>query len=606
MSAIVIGKAEGKKIVIDRKILMTTRLLVIADSGGGKTWALKRLIEQSFGQVGIIIIDPEGEFSPLRAKLDFFLVGKGGDTPADIRTAEKVAHTLLNGRASAVCDIYDMKASERHIWVQRFLDALIDAPKHLRYPYFVIVDEAHMFCPEHGKGESVASDAMIALANRGRKRMLCGIFASVRAAMVSKDLTGMCLNRLVGPTFESVNQKRAVEELGVEKSDQSEFRAKIKMLEPGNFYALGRAITKELKLVHVGPINTPHGQEALKYELKPPPPTEKVREWLVKLGDLPKQAEEEARTAAEFKKQIRELKGQLRNAPVATKEVAVSDPRAIERAIRPLRALLEEAMKFIVKVSVAGFEKGGVDEKQLMEIFKQAGKEIVRLSNSSIARKNAEFEVLKKETHRLLAHMKQALGKETTVNLEIRKNEPVSIIPHRPDPPRPSPPVVMANGDLKGPEKRILAALGQLRAIGKERPPKNMVAAWSGYSPVGGAFGNPIGKLRSNGYIDYPQPGTVELTDAGKQIVGPCSIPSHEEIMSQIRAICDGPEWKILNALLEFGKDETVSKPDLAARAGYEPVGGAFGNPIGALRTKGLLDYPRPGMVKATDWLFEV
>ncbi len=36
----------------------------------------------------------------------------------------------------------------------------------------------------------------------------------------------------------------------------------------------------------------------------------------------------------------------------------------------------------------------------------------------------------------------------------------------------------------------------------------------------------------------------------------------------------------------------------------YSPIGGAFGNPIGALRTKGLLDYPRQGMVKAAEWLF--
>jgi len=42
----------------------------------------------------------------------------------------------------------------------------------------------------------------------------------------------------------------------------------------------------------------------------------------------------------------------------------------------------------------------------------------------------------------------------------------------------------------------------------------------------------------------------------------------------------------------------------LAEKAGYSPIGGAFGNPVGALRTKGLLDYPRQGVVKAADWLF--
>jgi hypothetical protein len=89
--------------------------------------------------------------------------------------------------------------------------------------------------------------------------------------------------------------------------------------------------------VHVGPIETPHGSDALKYELKPPPPTGKVREWLAKLGDLPKQAEEEAHTFSEFKKKIKDLERELRTRPTrdvaAPAAPAVPDKRAIDRAI---------------------------------------------------------------------------------------------------------------------------------------------------------------------------------------------------------------------------------------------------------------------------------
>ena len=609
---------DKRRVLLDIDICMTTRLLITADSGGGKTVLLKRLIEQAFGKVGIIVIDPEGEFAPLRTKFDFFLVGKGGDTPADIRTAEKVARTLLQGRASAVCDIYEMAASERHMWVERFLNALLDAPKELRHPYLVIVDEAHMFAPEHGKGDSVAADAMKGLATRGRKRMLCGIFATQRLATLAKDLTGMCLNRLIGPTFESINQQRAALELGIPKgAEQTAFFQKIKMLDPGYFYAIGRAVTKDLELVHIGPIETPHGQEALRYELKPPPPTEKVREWLAKLGDLPKQAEEEARTVADFKKQIRELKTKLRDSPKGTREVAVADPKAIERAMRPLREALRDAMKIIVRVEAIG-EMANLKDEDTAKLLEAVRREVRRLADDKLMARDTELKAIRREAARVLARAKELLADtEEKIRLDVRVGAPEvsgeEIQQRRAVPttkilarPRPE---VPSNGDvhLTGPEKRILLALGELAAIGKDEPPSAMCAAWAQYSPIGGAFGNPKGKLNSVGLIRYPAPGTMALTDAGREMLpalgfeGP---PDLAGVKRRIEAICTGPEWKILSALLAHGPDP-ISKDELAERSGYAPVGGAFGNPVGALRTKGLLDYPRPGQVQAADWLFE-
>jgi hypothetical protein len=158
---------------------------------------------------------------------------------------------------------------------------------------------------------------------------------------------------------------------------------------------------------------------------------------------------------------------------------------------------------------------------------------------------------------------------------------------------------------LSGPERKIMKALGELLSIGKEQPPKNMVAAWAGYSPIGGAFGNPMGALhRSKGLIDYPAPGLVSLTDAGRAMVGKCDAPDQEEIWRRIENTCTGPEQKILRALIDNAGPNPMPKEQLAEKAGYSPIGGAFGNPIGALRTKGLLDYPRQGVVQAADWLF--
>ena len=86
-----------------------------------KVVALRRFIEQAFKRVPQIIIDPEGEFSTLRSHLDVVLVGKGGDTPADIRSAKLLAHRLLELGTSAVIDLYEMSKPQRPVWVAAFL-----------------------------------------------------------------------------------------------------------------------------------------------------------------------------------------------------------------------------------------------------------------------------------------------------------------------------------------------------------------------------------------------------------------------------------------------------------------------------------------------------
>src|ERR1700694_4712926 len=80
---------------IDLSTLIDTRLLIQANSGGGKSWLIRRLLEQSHGKVQQIVIDLEGEFSTLGEKFDYILPGKNGDTPADPRSASLLGRRLL-------------------------------------------------------------------------------------------------------------------------------------------------------------------------------------------------------------------------------------------------------------------------------------------------------------------------------------------------------------------------------------------------------------------------------------------------------------------------------------------------------------------------------
>jgi uncharacterized protein len=174
--------------VIDLPRLIDSSLLVQANSGGGKSWLLRRLLEQSHGKVQQIVIDLEGEFSTLREKYDYVLAGRGGDTAVNPRSAGLLARKLIELNVSAIIDLYELHHHERKHFVKLFLESMINAPKELWHPVMVVIDEAHVFAPE--KGQSEAMDAVIDLATRGRKRGYCAVLATQRLSKLHSSHRG--------------------------------------------------------------------------------------------------------------------------------------------------------------------------------------------------------------------------------------------------------------------------------------------------------------------------------------------------------------------------------------------------------------------------------
>lgn len=147
MRTTVIGRSASGDVLLDLERLVETRMLIQAGSGAGKSWTLRRVLEQTAGQIQQIIIDPEGEFSTLREKFDYIICSpQGGDAVANPATAKLLARRLLEIGVSAILDIYELKAHERQEFVQKFLNALVNAPKKLWHPVLVILDEAHVYC----------------------------------------------------------------------------------------------------------------------------------------------------------------------------------------------------------------------------------------------------------------------------------------------------------------------------------------------------------------------------------------------------------------------------------------------------------------------------
>lgn len=298
MSKITIGNGPE----IDLAKLIDTRLLVQANSGGGKSWLIRRLLEQSHGQVQQIIIDLEGEFSTLREQYDYILAGKDGDTAADPRSAALLAKRLLELNVSAIIDLYELSHQDRKRFVRLFLSAMVNAPKSLWHPVIVVIDEAHVFAPQTGSSE--AMEAVIDLATRGRKRGYCAVLATQRISKLHKDAVAEMNNKLIGRTGLDIDRKRAAEELGFTTKEDA---LSLRTLAPGSFYAFGPAISDAVTEVTVGPVKTSHPKAGDRILTNTTPPTEKIKAMLGKLADLPQEARQEAETLESLKDQVSKL-----------------------------------------------------------------------------------------------------------------------------------------------------------------------------------------------------------------------------------------------------------------------------------------------------------
>lgn len=576
----------GGGLALDIPTLLKTRLLIQANSGGGKSWLLRRLAEQLFGKVPVIIIDPEGEFATLREKFGYVLVGKGGETPADLRSATMVAHKLLELRASAVCDLYELKPQTRHQWVKLFLEALIDAPKELWKPTVIIVDEAHQYAPEGKSGESDATGALVDLATRGRKRGYCAVLATQRLGKLRKDVAAELLNVLIGMTFIDIDRERAAECLGVSREDKKKFNDEIKLLTEGKFYGLGRAICKERTLVKVGGVQTTHPEAGGgKFAMEPPPAPEAIRSMLPKLADLPKAAEEKAKTEADLRNEIRTLKTKLTMTEKAQPAVA-----KVETKIKHEAALTDAERKRLTAL---------IDSYERLETVCNRIETMAGDIKTDAFTNRAEITFFKTLLAGKLSPQ-PVLGATRVAPGSVPARVRVPVVSRTA-----APTSHEGNGEFQPTpaQRRILDAAAELQAIGVNPIPKDMLAVHAEQRPTSGGYFNNLGALRSAGLIEYPQPSFVCLTQEGEQEAQPRDSGSINEFHAKWVNLMTPAQARIVRELIRIYPQD-IHKDALADLSEQRSTSGGYFNNLGALRTMGAITYPKPGFAKASENLF--
>jgi len=577
-ASIVIGTAGNNVTLrLDIPTLIDTRALITGNSGAGKSRLLRRLAEVAFGKVQIIVIDPEGEFATLRERHDFLLAGRNGEVQSEPRAAALLAKRLMELHTSAVLDLYDLRLQQRREFVRLFLEALIDLPKDLYAPVLVLLDEAHLFCPE--KDEAESAGAVIDLMTRGRKRGVCGVLATQRLSKLDKDAAAEAKNVFVGGITLDVDQKRAADTLGLSGRDE---RLALRDIPPGEFLAFGPALSqKGVTTFTAGETFTTHPKAGQRHKLEATPTPDAIRKIAAELKDLPQQAAEEIRTLQAAQAKVRELQRELKAARsaqppqprvVTPKRVEVSvlkdaQIRRLEQAADRmrdgaatfLRAVAQQtdrlSQRMQVVVGEAGLLRNQITKARASEVGAGAG------PNAHLA----------------------AVG----VGRPAMSSRPTPVVPPRP----------AGNGRATDSgQQAILNVVATLEHRGIEVS-REAVARWLGIHPGGGRYLSNLAELRKTGQLDG-----FNVSIEATQMVS-LSGDGFEGVMSAIDRAKDGGKGarKVLFAtILEY--PDGLTREELAGKLGIHPGGGRFLSNLAWLRTMGVITAKGP--IKATPGVF--
>lgn len=184
------------KLVLTTQQIASERAAVLGVSGSGKSNTIAVLLEQMLPDMPFAIIDLHSEYHGLRSKYEIPIFGRSPHVDVEIAPdkAARLAEYSFANRTSLILDLLHVgDEDERLEYVYNFLNRLWELAliAEVRRPYGVIIEEAHNFIPE-GRVTSPTLKKLKTIALEGRKFGLNMIFASQRAAEVSKTVLGMC------------------------------------------------------------------------------------------------------------------------------------------------------------------------------------------------------------------------------------------------------------------------------------------------------------------------------------------------------------------------------------------------------------------------------
>ncbi|MCD6245070.1 MAG: DUF87 domain-containing protein [Candidatus Korarchaeota archaeon] len=280
MDRIILGKdtENDKDFYLKVPEIITGRTAVIAKTGYGKSWTIRRISEQLLERgYPLGIIDPEGEHVSLADLYDMLIISPEGDVDLSKGSPKKLAKAAIEG-VSFILDLSKYEAEIGAILTSEIIEALL---KEGGKGFLVVVDEARELAPERGarsilgQHANLTSTWITTLATRGRKRGIGILFSTQRPQLISKTLLSQVENKIILRVEYNADISVISKFLGLDKQTVR----KIRNLDKGVAFVEGPFADRP-GFVKIGPVKSIHMGETPKPVPRPPPSLDEVIRYI--------------------------------------------------------------------------------------------------------------------------------------------------------------------------------------------------------------------------------------------------------------------------------------------------------------------------------------
>lgn len=566
---------DGAPLEIDLDRLIGSHACIIANSGGGKSGLVRKLLETTHGRIQHIVLDVDDEFYTLRERFDYVIAGGAdSDVAASVEAAPRLARLALERGFSLIVQLNDLGAAAPAL-VRGFIEGLMSAPRELWHPLLLVLDEAQRMVS--AKTPTEALPAVADLLFRGRKRGFTAVLASLRMADgIAPEIRGMANNWLLGRSGQALDRNTMADQLGF---TAREGRERLRGMEPRMFWGMGPAIAAEPVLFRVDDAETSIVRAGQARAPTPPPP-EALRDLLAALAAEPAAA----------------AQPEPKNAPIC-------QPAERDELLGRIVALEDERDTLIGETIALG---------KRADLAEDRGYGRGLAAGIGIGLTRARLVIDNLTVPDLIAAIPAGPAdvEPPAMPPAGETDRPGSPPPGRSSPSRDA--VLPAEGEptpfdelpraLPPRRIRILSAVRWAEEmLKKPAVPRRIVAWMADTSPASSGFEKDLGAMRTAGLIDYPEPGCVALTAAGRDLAPAVDAPTDRKTLwKAIAAKLPPRQVELIDALFD-GAAET--RDLLARKVGKSPRSSGFEKDLGRLRTLGLIDYPETGRVRLAELL---
>lgn len=587
---------------------VTSTQAILAQKGKGKSFTAAVEAEELLdaGQL-VVIIDPTDAHFGLRSSPDgrstgypiAVFGGDHGDVQLEPGGGAVLAEAIVRERFSAIVCTETMTKGEELKFVGDFLETLY---RKNREAMHLFLDESDIFAPQNPYGsEAKTCGATDDIVRRGRKKGIGCTLITQRASVLNKNVLSQadmlvalgCSHPLDLDAIDKWVRRNADAKLAKEMMESlpSLPRGVAWVWNPAQH--LFKKISIRQRRTFDSGATPKAGEKKREPKILAPVDIERLGQSMAAAVQRQKENDPKA-----LKAKIAEL---------------IKERDQLSRAVNAMPSLTAPA-KLVVKPAVTSAQIARV-EKTVAQAE--------RVVSSTTARLDKTIEDLRGTFGGSLSRAEQALD-------ELRGALKLATAPPSP-PARPSPPSNTSNvargrdqrarppqaaGTMNGvagtpppdglapAHLRLLSAIAWWESIGVPTPDLGGVAFVAGTTTSSSTFNNNRSRLRAAGYIDYPSSGNVQLTEAGRTLAPPPTLPpTNEALQEAILQKVSPAHGRLLRVLIDAYPNE-MPLEEFAQRAGTSITSSTFNNNRSWLRARGLAAYPRTGFVRATGLLF--